>query len=67
MEYIVGMIIDRTDEAILEIERERDFKSMITLMNDLLENRHNAIETKAMSEKVFILHNRLKELIKNNK
>ncbi len=65
VEYVIEIIIDRTDEMMLEREHEQDFASLINMLNNLLKAQDDSMEpNENMSADILALRERLNELMK---
>ncbi len=63
MEHVIEVIIDRTDEILMERRREQDFGKLIGMMGELLEEQKADAEGE-LSEKIAALRERLSELMR---
>jgi hypothetical protein len=62
-ERVIEIVIDRTNEVLLERVRRNDFGRLIGTLSVLLEVHDDAIEYRNMLNKIIELRNRLNELL----
>ncbi len=63
IEYVIEIVIDRTEEVRLERSREQDFKRLISMLGEILDVQKDGIEVQKLSEKVIALRKRLNDLL----
>ncbi len=66
IDYVIEIIIDRTEEVQLERNREHDFRKLIDMLGDVIDIQKNEIEDKVLSEKIVSLRKRLNKMLNKN-
>ncbi len=62
-EYVIEIIIDRTEEVLLERAREQDFKMLIDMLGDIFDRQKNVMPEHRLSEEITALRKRLNDLL----
>ena len=63
IEYVIEIIIDRTDELLFEHQREVDYEKLIQMLNDTWKKQNAEDAEETLIAQTYELHNRLKELM----
>ncbi len=61
--YVLEMMLDRTDELLFERKREQEFRKLIDMMSELLNEQETLTSEYGLSEQIVELQNRLNELL----
>ncbi len=61
--YVIEIIIDRTEEVMLERARQRDFQKLIDLLGEIFDKQKEEIDEKKMTGQIITLRKRLNELL----
>ncbi len=64
IEYVIEIVIDRTEEVQLERSREQDFIKLIEMLGRILDDQKDSINEQRLSEEILSLRKRLNKLIK---
>lgn len=63
IEYVIEIIIDRTDEIIFEHQSEVDYEKLIQMLNDTWKKQNAEDGEETLVTQTYGLHKRLKELM----
>lgn len=64
--HLIGVMLDRTQEGILERSRHRDFQRLVELLQDLLEHQKDGSGGASLSQKITLLEEKLRALLMKN-
>ncbi len=60
---VIEIIIDRTEEVLLERARQQDFKKLIDMLGEIFDKQKDEIDEKKLSGQIVALRKRLNELL----
>ncbi len=63
IEYVIEIIIDRTEEVELERARQQDFKKLIDMLGELFDKQKDELNEKNLSYKIISFRKRLNNLL----
>lgn len=67
VEYVIEIIIDRTEEVQMERARQRDFESLIEVLGEIFDKQKDQLDVELLSGQIVRLRTRLNELLQNCK
>ncbi len=63
IDYVIEIVIDRTDEVLMERTREQDFRKLIDILGELFNRQKDEIPEKKLSDQIIVLRRRLNTLL----